>query len=274
MNVKRWEQPRTARGADKWALYEHSVQTPEHEIALVERAYSRLRGRRPRSLREDFCGTALVACEWVRRRPGNTAVGVDIDGTALEQARRRHLARLSDEQRGRVKLLRRDVRRPGPEGSGVDVVLALNFSYWVFHTRPRLRGYFASVRRSLGPGGVFILDHFGGWAATREQQERTRFHRFTYVWDQHRFNPLTHRMRCFIHFEFRDGSALRRAFEYDWRVWTLPETIELLREAGFARVGVLWEGTDRHGRGNGVFRPASDHPEACESFVAYLVASG
>lgn len=273
MEAKRWQQPRTARDADKWALYEHAVQTPEHEIALVERAYARLRGRRPRVLREDFCGTALVACEWARRRRGNRAVGVDIDAAVLAQARRRNLARLNDEQRRRVVLLRRDVRHPGREGSGADVVVALNFSYWVFHTRDALRGYFASVRRSLGPAGVFILDHFGGWAATREQEERTRYHRYTYVWDQHRFNPLTARMLCYIHFEFRDGSALRRAFRYDWRVWTLPETVELLREAGFDRVGVLWEGTDRRGRGNGVFRPASDHPEACESFVAYLVAA-
>ncbi|MBM4108395.1 MAG: class I SAM-dependent methyltransferase [Phycisphaerae bacterium] len=272
MPPTRWTQPTTARRADRWDLYEHSVQSVEHEVGLVDRVYRRLRGRPPRSLREDFCGTALSACQWVRHREGNTAVALDIDPGTIAQARERSHRRLTEEQRSRLTLLRRDVRSPGREGSGVDVVLAMNFSYWVFKTRPALLAYFRAVRRSLAPRGVLFLDHFGGWAATREQEERTRYHRFTYVWDQHRFNPITNGITCFIHFEFRDGTVLRRAFRYDWRVWTIPETRGLLHEAGFRRAGVLWEGTDRHGRGNGVFRPASDRPEACESFVAYLVA--
>lgn len=272
MAPTRRRQPTTARGADKWALYEHSVQSVEHEIGLVDRAFRRLRKRRAVSLREDFCATAQSACQWVKHRKGNTAVALDIDPAALAQGERLHVSSLTDEQRSRVRLLRRDVRRPGREASGVDIVLAMNFSYWVFKTRPAMLEYFRAVHRSLGRRGVFFLDHFGGWAATREQQERTRYHKYTYVWDQHRFNPLTNEITCFIHFEFRDGTALRRAFRYDWRVWTIPETTGLLQEAGFRRVGVLWEDSDKNGRGNGTFRPASGHPEACESFVAYLVA--
>jgi hypothetical protein len=67
---------------------------------------------------------------------------------------------------------------------------------------------------------------------------------FTYVWDQASYNAVDHHIRCYIHFEFKDGTALRRAFRYDWRLWSLPELQELMREAGFADVEVYLEGWD------------------------------
>jgi hypothetical protein len=272
MSTPRWKQPDTARKADRWELYEYSVQSVDHEISFVDRAYRKIRGGPASRLREDFCATAQSACEWVRRRPSNTAVALDIDPAALELGRRRHVARLPEGARARIELLRCDVLTPTRRAWGADIVLAMNFSYWVFTTRPRMVAYFRKVRATLAPEGLFFLDHFGGWAATREQRERTRYHKFTYVWDQHRFNPITNEMTCYIHFEFRDGSRLERAFEYRWRVWSLPEVREMLHEAGFTRTTVFWEGTSKDGSGNGVFRPSADHPEACESFVTYIVA--
>jgi hypothetical protein len=32
--------------------------------------------------------------------------------------------------------------------------------------------------------------------------------------------------------------VLRGAFTYDWRLWTLPDLVEALGEAGYSRVGV------------------------------------
>jgi hypothetical protein len=37
------------------------------------------------------------------------------------------------------------------------------------------------------------------------------------------------------YFAHREGSALRDAFRYDWRIWSLPELRDLLNEAGFSR---------------------------------------
>ena len=50
-----------------------------------------------------------------------------------------------------------------------------------------------------------------------------------------------------IHFEFTNGSRLKRAFTYEWRLWTLPEIRELLGEAGFSRSTVYWEDRDADG---------------------------
>ncbi|HKQ59077.1 MAG TPA: class I SAM-dependent methyltransferase, partial [Candidatus Eisenbacteria bacterium] len=56
---------------------------------------------------------------------------------------------------------------------------------------------------------------------------------FHYTWEQSSFNPVDHRLRSHIHFRLAGGRTHRRAFSYDWRMWTLPELRELLEEAGF-----------------------------------------
>ena len=68
-----------ASKADVHALYQQAVQCVEAEIDFVDETFAKLRRRRARRLREDFCGTASAACEWVRRRRTNRAVAVDID---------------------------------------------------------------------------------------------------------------------------------------------------------------------------------------------------
>lgn len=263
--------PLSARTADRHTLYELAVQNVEAEIDFVDRVYTKLRGRRARRLREDFCGTYASSCEWARRRPDNTAVGLDLDQPTLDWGREHNHAKLKPDAAARVRTFRRNVLHPPRAGRGVDIVLAMNFSYWIFHAREQLLGYFRTVRASLARGGVFFLDHYGGWEAMKPQQDRRREKGFTYIWDQAEYNPITGAYRCHIHFRFRDGTMMRRAFTYDWRLWTLPEIRDLLAEAGFRRVTVYWEGDDGRGGGNGVFRP-SLKGEPCPSFITYIVA--
>ena len=44
----------TARNADKLDLYQRSVQSPDVDVALMERLHRRLVGKPLRNLREDF----------------------------------------------------------------------------------------------------------------------------------------------------------------------------------------------------------------------------
>ena len=55
-----------AKSANVHRLYEDAVQDTEGDVALVRRVFKKRFGRNPRLLREDFCGTAAMACEWVR----------------------------------------------------------------------------------------------------------------------------------------------------------------------------------------------------------------
>jgi cyclopropane fatty-acyl-phospholipid synthase-like methyltransferase len=168
-----------------------------------------------------------------------------------------------------VELLLDDVR--SAETPTVDIVGAFNFSYFLFKSRDELRAYFAGVREVLNDDGIFFLDAFGGPEGISVQKEKTKFDGFTYVWDQAHYEPVTGRMLCHIHFKFPDGSKLKNAFTYDWRIWTLPEIREVLTEAGFTRVRVYWEGEDEDGEGNGEFsESATGDPDP--AWVCYIVA--
>ena len=76
------------RRADKYLLYELSVQDPGFEVELAVEQYKKRRGTRPRVLREDFCGTAANACRWVQDHPEAQAIGLDLDQPTLEWARK------------------------------------------------------------------------------------------------------------------------------------------------------------------------------------------
>ncbi len=251
-------------GRDLHRLYEQAVQHPPTEIARIERAIRRAGGT-PRRLREDFSGTAFLAASWVASRSDRTAVAVDLEPSVHAWARAHRLPDLGA-RAARLSLVTTDVRH-GP-GGPFDAIVALNFSYQVFHTRAELGAYLAAARAALAPAGVMILDVFGGWESQQVIIERRRMRGgVTYVWEHESFDPITHRMRCAIHFELPGGRRIRGAFRYDWRLWTLPELTELLREAGFADVEVLWDvaptGSERY-----VPRRSADNQPG---WIAYLV---
>ncbi|HEX7080847.1 MAG TPA: class I SAM-dependent methyltransferase [Gammaproteobacteria bacterium] len=267
--MKRKPQLTMAQQADIYELYEEAVQAVDGEVEYLVDTFKSLRGREPISFREDFCGTASAACEWVRSGPRRTAIGVDIDDYVLEWGRANRVGRLPEVDRARVKLLHADVMTV--ETERVDLVGAFNFSYYCFKTRDQLRTYFARARDALNDDGLFVLDVFGGSEAFSVQKEKTKYDDFTYVWDQAEFDPVTHRMVCHIHFKFPDGSKLKNAFSYEWRMWTLPELRELLDEAGYSKVRVYWEGEDEDGEANGEFYE-TETGEPDPAWVAYVVA--
>ena len=266
--------PRTqADLADRHRLYERSVQSPEAEVDFIAHRFRLVTGRDACLLREDFCGTAAVSREWVRRHPSHRALGIDLDPGVLAWARSRNKVALPAAVRGRCRLLQGDVRRVRP--GRADIILAMNFSYWLLRERAALLHYFCRVRAGLVPDGVFFLDAFGGYEAFRVCTEERTFEdaegTFTYRWEQAYYNPIDGRLGCHIHFAFPDGSRLDRAFSYDWRLWTLPELREVLAEAGFSRVTVYWQGWDAQGEADGIFLPAEE-AAADAAWICYLSA--
>jgi hypothetical protein len=256
--------------ADPHYLYQISVQDTETEIDFIEETWAELRDRPAELLREDFCGTANNACEWVRRDPLHRAIGIDLDGTVLDWGWLNNVAQLDDEQQTRIDLLQEDVLETLPEAA--DIIIAMNFSYFLFPTRVAMLEYFRNVHAGLVDDGIFVLDAFGGYDAPRELEEERECDGFTYVWEQASFNPIDSMLNCHIHFRFPDGSRIDNAFTYRWRLWTLPELRELLSEAGFSEVTIYWEGTDvEKNEGNGIYAPA-EVGEADPGWVCYIVA--
>lgn len=257
----------TAKTADRHLLYQLSVQDTSWEVGFMDRAFKARRHRLPESLREDFCGTALLCAEWLKSRGKRVATGVDIDPEVLAWGKEHNLAPLG-EPGNRLSLLCQDVRARCPRRH--DIICAFNFSYWVFRTRDELRGYFAHARRGLTRDGLFLCDAYGGWEAQEPMLEpRIIKAGFTYVWDQDAFDPITHAVTNYIHFEFKDGSKMQRAFTYEWRYWTLPELVELLKEAGFSDVDVYWDtAKDENNERYRMRKKAENQP----GWIAYLVA--
>ncbi|MBL8738871.1 MAG: class I SAM-dependent methyltransferase [Planctomycetes bacterium] len=246
--------PLTARTADRHVLYQKSVQAPEADARFYDRWFRKYAGRPLRLLREDFCGTAVLACHHVKRHPENRAIGVDLHWPTLAWGRIHNVRPLlSEAQQQRLQLLQKNVLEV--QKPAADAILALNFSYSVFKVRADLLAYLKNCHRSLRPGGVLFLDAWGGPDVLQAKTDKTRHRGFVYEWEQRRYDPISHDIECAIHFAFPDGTRLRDAFVYEWRLWTLAELRELFAEAGFTTIDVLWEGTDQaSGGGNGVFR--------------------
>lgn len=260
-----------AQRADKYVLYERAVQVPEADVRFLRRIFRQHYGREPLSLREDFCGTAALCRQWVERSAKHVAFGIDLDPEPLAFAREHHQASLPAAAESRMQLVEGDVRSAVHEP--VDLTVGFNFSYFLFKTRPDLLAYFRHARRTLHREGLFVLDVFGGADAHRTMDEETDHDDFVYCWEQARYDPIAMELLCHIHFEFPDGSRMRRAFSYDWRLWSIREIRELLAEAGFSRSEVYWEGTDREtNEGNGVFSLRETAPDD-PAFIAYIAAT-
>ncbi len=264
-----------AEKADKFVCYQKSVQTPDHEVDFFEQAYRDVNGRKkPMTLREDFCGTFAVCCEWVKSHRQRTAIGVDLCGETLQWGRDHNLAKLSDSEKSRIRLLEQDVRKRNRPA--VDVLAAQNFSFWIFKTRESLADYFRVARSNLRPGGIMVMDMMGGGECYEEElvEKRTIVKGkkgFKYMWEQASFNPVTAEASFYISFKFADGSKMKRAFEYHWRFWTIPEVRELLKEAGFRQSHVYWEQEDEEDEEYYGWERGDDAPSN-PSWICYIVA--
>jgi SAM-dependent methyltransferase len=264
------------RRPEKLELYRWAVQDPRAQVTFLTRIYERYAGRWPRRLREDFAGNAADAVDWLALG-GELAVAVDIDGPSLRWGARRAGRLLGDRAR-RLQVVEADVREVRPPAvPRVDVVAALNFSALVLHTREDMLAYAIMARRGLRPDGVLVLSVFGGVDMMRPRRERRVVRRaalyaaepplppFEYEWEQRSYNARTARLDCRLHFKARPH-VWRNAFRYDCRLWTLPELLEILADAGFSKAEV-WQHFERRGRP--AFEPVSRIEG--KAWIAYVV---
>jgi hypothetical protein len=263
--------------ADPHALYQKSVQGPDSDIPLFAYHYEEYTGQTLHNFREDFCGTAALAAYFVTAHPDNHAMGVDLDWPTLNWGIKHNVSCLTPEQQQRLNLVQGNVLDRHP--SQAQMTVAMNFSYMVFKDRSTLLRYFKRARKSLQPGGMFMLDIWGGSESFVPQEEAREVENpendgigdFTFIWDQDEFDPSTHFYTTRIHFSFEDGSELRDAFVYDWRLWSMPEVMELLREAGFHDVHFLWEGTDPKTNEGTTTYHRVEKGDADLAWIAYIV---
>ena len=230
--------------ADKYDCYQQSVQEPEHEIDIFDQAFREAYNRKALKLREDFCGTFAVCCYWVESDSKRSAWGIDLCEETLQWGKNNNLNKLKGKDSRRVTVMEQDVRECSTPQ--VDVLAAQNFSFWIFKTREEVLEYFKVAYANLASEGVIVMDMMGGRDCYDSDlvDKRTIVKGkkgFKYHWEQAYFNPVNSHCKFYIHFKFADGSKMKKAFQYDWRFWTIPEVRELLMEAGFKDTVVYWE---------------------------------
>jgi SAM-dependent methyltransferase len=257
---------------NKYSLYELSVQTPNFHTEWFYKLYQEVTQKEARSLREDFCGTFQMSCEWVQLHPKNTALSLDLDPEPLKYGKDNNRTKLSDHQKRRLRVVQQDVLIPTQQLS--DLIIACNFSFFIFKQRELLRKYFKSCLQSLNPGGVLLLETVGGPGMIEHGRETktvqwNKQKKFKYTWHQKVFDPITHFGQYAIHWKLWDGTILKDAFTYDWRLWSIPELREILAEAGFSKSLVYWE-TEHRGRGTGEYMQMENGDNAF-SWIAYVL---
>ena len=253
---------------DKYEAYAKSVQAAGKEARFLRVLYRNINKSEPKIMREDFCGTFALCCEWAKLGAEKRAIGLDIDPEPLAYGTQNYLPKLNDAARSRVTIMERDVLKPGAPKA--DIICALNFSYFAFHERETLLKYFTECRKALKPGGLLAVDTFGGPQCGEPSIDRKRLPGFTYFFEQEMFDPINNRTRFSIHFKPKNGRIRKRAFVYDWRMWSIPEIRDIMQDAGFKDPQVYWEGTARNGGGSGTFN-RKDRGEPCQVWVAYVV---
>jgi hypothetical protein len=135
----------------KHDLYELCVQSPTHLVPLLRAIH----GADPRTLAEDFCGTAALSREWVKQIDGGRAIAVDADDDTIAVAR----ASCPDA----VQLIQGDViDATEPRDHAADILFVGNFSIGYWHTRPDLIRYLKHVHARLAsspaPGGGSVTE--------------------------------------------------------------------------------------------------------------------
>lgn len=259
-----------ATPVSKFDLYELCVTEP----VRLTRFLRAVHGKSPRTLREDFSGSAALARYWAQSEPRASALAVDVDPEPLA------LLRGLD----RVEAIRSDVLKCRRKA---DIIACTNFPLGYWHTRAALVEYLTHARACLNPRGVLVADTYGGRDALVPGQIIQHLvgpddERIEYTFEQRAADPITARVIDALSFRVTPAgrsraTVFRDAFIYDWRLWSIPELTDAMSEAGFRgvevhdRLGGAIEGTETNS-GTLRVRPITDGQELDDNYVVYVVA--
>ncbi|KAL0053618.1 hypothetical protein WJX82_008407 [Trebouxia sp. C0006] len=255
---------------DRHELYQKAVQSPAGDISYMVKFFRQYVGLQvPLHLREDFSGTSLICATWCKSDVRRTALGVDIDREALQWGWRHNGQAMLGQAESQMCLLEANVLedlstypnvgRAIADGNSqeptdqaqldqhvsrpADIICALNFSVFLLDSRQDVVKYFQLARAAMNSedGSIFLLDMLGGHAGEssmklRRQNEITGL---SYLWEQAKYDPVKRQLTCHISLKNPQTSqVMKHAFTYHWKLWTIPEVLEMLQEAGFAEVHV------------------------------------
>jgi len=217
-------------------LYTLAFQDPAKDMSVLAEKFKDRFGHEAVILREDFCGSFANCLEWIRVRSQNVAIGIDIDPELAEFADSKCLS-LEEHENSRFSYIAGDVLEANlPKAH---IVAALNSSFCVFKRRQQFMDYLQKCFESFEAAGMIALETYCGPDSQNIGFDEIAIDDHTAIWEQAEFDPVTNYCRNYIHFRLEDGSRIKKAFEYDWRLWSPAECIDLLEEVGFKDISTV-----------------------------------
>ena len=213
-----------------YELYTLAFQNPAKDVSMLVDAFTKQLKLCPVVLREDFWGSFANCREWINSHPQNVAIGIDIDPEFAGFAHATRLMMPKDESDRFSHILGDvlDVALPSAH-----IVAALNSSFCVFKKRPQFKDYLRKCFQSFDATGMMALEVYCGADSQNIGCDEIEIGGHTAIWEQAKYDPTTSYCLNYIHFRLEDGTLIERAFEYDWRLWSPAECVDLLEEVGF-----------------------------------------
>ncbi|TDV44872.1 class I SAM-dependent methyltransferase [Actinophytocola oryzae] len=235
------------RWLERWdAQQERYVPDREERFRVVIDVVREVAGTGPASVVDLGCGPGSLSRRLADALPGVRVVGVDADPLLLGLGRA--------DMNPRVRLVEADLANPGwPDATGLpgpwDAAVSSTALHWL--APADLGQLYRILAENLRPGGVFVnADHMGlghprlDALADAVREARTRRvgtdanEEWSSWWQALREDddlaPLL---------DERSGAAIAHSGENGLTVW---QHADLLREAGFAEAGPVWQFGDDH----------------------------
>lgn len=216
---------RENKKVNKYEFYQKSVQNVKKETEFFRKTYRMIFNKVPNTFREDFCGTGLLSCEWVKNNVMSSAVGIDIDQEALDYGEANNI------NCDRVKLINQNVLDEFNPDDKFDVICSLNYSHFLLNKRSELLTYFKNVRKNITKG-IFIIDFFGGSHIYSDHKyEHSKSSGF-YEFEGGQMNILNNKSLCKLNHKIKKNK-FETLFKFAFRIYSLIELREALEEANF-----------------------------------------
>ncbi len=214
----------------KFELYQKSVQNAKKEAEFFRKVYRLIYNKVPETFREDFCGTGLLSCEWVKSNVMNSAVGLDFDKETLEWGRDNNINNLTSGA-DRIKLLEQNVLDEFDQSQKFDIICSLNYSHFLLQKRKEIFKYFSNMVQNLQTKGIFILDFYGGsHIFTDHKYQRSKSSSF-YEFSGKKMNILNNQSACSLNYKIKKNKY-KPMFSFNFRIYSIIELREALEEVG------------------------------------------
>lgn len=214
----------------KFELYQKSVQSAKKEVEFFRKVYRLIFNKVPELFREDFCGTGLLSCEWVKNAVMNQAVGLDYDRETLEWGRSNNINNLPSGSE-RIKLIEHNVLKEYDPTQKFEIICSLNYSHFLLQKRTEILKYFQNMSINLDTKGIFILDFYGGSHIYEDHKYQKSKSSSFYEFSGKQMNILNNQSACSLNYKIKKNKY-KALFSFNFRIYSIIELREALEEVG------------------------------------------